>query len=140
MQFEQLAPLPALLRLFRAGKFPLRQCNATLLRDDFYCFDKTHIVELLHEGENITRLVAPEAVVELAHCVHGKGRGLLPVEGTKTGIVLRSGFFQRDVSADDADDISLLLYELGEIGSHWIVTCPLSYIGCAGKLTSCVER
>jgi hypothetical protein len=37
------------------------------------------------------------------------------VEGAKTGVVLGSGFFQRDVSADDLNDVRLLLYELGEV-------------------------
>jgi hypothetical protein len=37
------------------------------------------------------------------------------VEGAQAGIILRAGFLQRDVLADDADNIRLLLYALGKI-------------------------
>ena len=61
------------------------------------------------------RLVAAEAMVELAHRMHREGRGLFAMKRTKSGEVLPSGFLQRDVFTDDADDIRLLLYELGEV-------------------------
>ena len=37
------------------------------------------------------------------------------MKGTKARVVLRSGFFQLDVLADDANDISLLLDGIGEV-------------------------
>ena len=115
MQVEQLAPLATLLGLLRRGKFPLGQGDAALLGDDFYGLGKADVLDLLHEGENIAPLVATEAMVELAHRMHGEGWGLLPVKGTKTGVVLRSGFLEGDVFADDPDNVGLLLYELGEV-------------------------
>ena len=93
----------------------LGQGNAALLGHDFHGFGKADVLDLLHEGENIARLVAAETMVELAHRVHGKGCGLFPVKGTKADVVLASGFFQRDVFADDADDVRLLLYELSKV-------------------------
>ncbi len=86
-----------------------------LLRHDFDRFGKADILDLLHEGENISALVAAEAMVELAHRMHGEGRGLFLVKRAQSGVVLPSGFLQRDVSADDPDDVRLLLYELGEV-------------------------
>ena len=115
MQLEQFAPLPVLLRLFRGGEFPLGQGDAAFLGHDFYRFRKAGILNLLHKGEDISRLIATETMVELAHRVHGKGRRFLPVKRTKAGIVLRSGFLQRDVFADDPDNVRLLLYELGKV-------------------------
>jgi hypothetical protein len=69
----------------------------------------------LHEGKNVARLVATKAMVELAHRMHREGRRLFPVKGAKAGEILGSGFLQRDVSADDLNDVRLLLYELGEV-------------------------
>ena len=37
------------------------------------------------------------------------------MKGAKAGVVLRAGFAQLYVVADDADDVGLLFYELGEI-------------------------
>jgi hypothetical protein len=54
-------------------------------------------------------------MVELAHRVHREGRSFFAVERTQSGVVLPSGLLQRDVLADDADDVCLLLYELGEV-------------------------
>jgi hypothetical protein len=54
-------------------------------------------------------------MVELAHRMHREGRRLFPVKGAKAGEILGSGFLQRDVSADDLNDVRLLLYELGEV-------------------------
>jgi hypothetical protein len=85
------------------------------LSHDFDGFGKAYILDLLHEGEYITALVAAEAMVELAHRVHREGRGFLAVEWAQSGVVLPSGFLQRDVLADDADDVRLLLYELSEV-------------------------
>ena len=83
--------------------------------NDFYGFREADILDFLDEGENVARLVAAKAMVELAHRMHRKGRCLFPVKGAKTGVVLGSGFLQRDVSADDLNDVRLLLYELGEV-------------------------
>ncbi len=115
MQFEQFSALAILLGFFRGGEFPFRQRNACLLSHDFHGFGEADILDLLHEGENIAALVAAEAMVELTHRVDREGRGFLPVEGTQAGVVLPSGLLQRDVLADDADNVRLLLYELSEV-------------------------
>jgi hypothetical protein len=115
VQFEQLAALAALLRFLRLGKLPFGKSDAALLGDDFNGFGEADIVDLLHEGKNVARLVAAKAMVELAHRMHREGRGLFAVKGAKTGVVLGSGFLQRDVPADDLNDVRLLLYELGEV-------------------------
>jgi hypothetical protein len=47
--------------------------------------------------------------------MHREGRGFFAVKRTQSGVVLPSGFLQRDVLADDANDIRLLLYELGKV-------------------------
>jgi hypothetical protein len=44
-----------------------------------------------------------------------EGRGFLAVERTQSGVVLSSGLLQRDVLADDADNVRMLLYELGKV-------------------------
>ncbi len=118
VQFEQLAALAVLLRLLRRGEFPLGQGDAALLGHDFDCFREADVLDLLHEGEDIARLAAAKTMVELAHRVHGKGRRFFPVKGAKTGVILRSGFLQRDVIADDPNNVRLLLYELGEVCGH----------------------
>src|SRR5579859_3689242 len=115
MQFEQFAALAIFLGLFGGGEFPLREWNARLLRHDFNGFGKADVLHFLHEGENVARLVAAETMVELAHRVDGEGRGFLAVEGTQSDVVLPTGFLQRDVLADDADYVRLLLYELGKV-------------------------
>ena len=93
MQLEQFAALAILLGLFRGGKFPLRQRNARLLSHDFNGFGKADVLHLLHEGENVARLVAAEAIVELTHRVHGEGRGFLAVERTQSGEFCPPDFF-----------------------------------------------
>ncbi len=59
--------------------------------------------------------MAAEAVEVAVVGVDGEAAGLFFVEGAEAGVVLGSGFAQLDVVADDADDVGLLLYELGEV-------------------------
>src|SRR5580658_4427865 len=70
VQFEQLAALAALLSFLRRGKLPFGQRDAALLRNEFNGFREADLVYLLHEGENVARLVATKAMVELAHRMH----------------------------------------------------------------------
>ncbi len=81
-------------------------------------FGEADVFHLLDEGEDVAGLVAAEAVVELAAGVDGEGGGLFFVEGAEAGVVLRAGFAQPDVVADDVDDVGLLLDGLGEVGGH----------------------
>ena len=59
-----------------------------------------------------------EAVEVAVRGVDGEGTGLLLVEGAEAGVVLRAGLAQLQVVADDADDVGLLLDELGEVIGH----------------------
>ena len=69
----------------------------------------------LDEAEDVAGDAASEAVVELARGVDRERRRFFAVEGTEAGVVLRSGFLELDVVADDADDIGLLLDGVCEI-------------------------
>ena len=82
---------------------------------DFDRFGKTGILDLLHKGEDVARLAAAETMVELARRVHREGRRFFPVKGAKAGVILGSRFLQRNVFADNPDDVRLLLYELSEV-------------------------
>ena len=115
MQFEQFAALAVLLRLFRGGKFPLGQGMPHFWATILTASVKPTFSIFCTKEKTSPALVAAEAMVELAHRMHGEGRGLFPVKRTQSGVVLPSGFFQRDVFADDADDVRLLLYELGKV-------------------------
>jgi hypothetical protein len=52
---------------------------------------------------------------KLPRGVYGKRRRLLAMKRAQAGKVLRPGFFQLNVVADDADDIRLLLDRVREI-------------------------
>jgi hypothetical protein len=106
---SRASPLPRLFRLARAGILRLGQRYAKLLRDVANGFGESDVLQLLHEAEHVTGNAAAEAVEELARGVDGKRRRLFLVEGAQAGIILRPGFFQLHVLADDADDVSLLL-------------------------------
>ncbi len=40
------------------------------------------------------------------------------MEGAESGVVLRAGFLEAHVFADDLEDVRLLLYGLGEVVGH----------------------
>ena len=73
------------------------------------------VLHLHDEGEDVAFFVAAEAVEVAVGGVDGEGAGLFFVEGAEAGVVLRAGLAQLDVVADDADDVGLLLDELGEV-------------------------
>src|SRR5207248_8226817 len=79
---------------------------------------KADVFQFLDEGEDVARLVAAEAIVVLMGGVDGKGAGLFLVKGAEASVVLRAGFAELEVVADDADDVSLLLDELSEVIRH----------------------
>jgi hypothetical protein len=66
----------------------------------------------------------------LAGGVDGEGRRFLPVKGAQARVVLRSGFAQLDVFADDADDVCLLLYGI----------CKISGVRHISSLPHCDKR
>jgi hypothetical protein len=115
VQLQNPPAQPALRRLFRRGELPFRQRDPALLRDDLHRFGEADLVDLLHELEDISRNPAAKAVIELARHVDGKRRRLLAMKRAQPLVVLRAAFLQRDVLADDADDVRLLLHALGKI-------------------------
>ena len=76
------------------------------------------VFELLDEGEDVACFLTAEAVVVAIDDVDGEAAGFFFVEGAEAGVVLGSGLAELDVVADDADDVGLLLYELGEVIGH----------------------
>ena len=65
--------------------------------------------------------------------------GLLLVEGAEAGVVLRAGLAQLQVLAHDADDVHLLLDELGEVVGHGYTGAQVQGAGCSMQSTSVVE-
>ena len=63
--------------------------------------------------------MAAEAVVACAVGVDVEGAGALLVEGAE-GVPVRAGFAELEVLAENADDVSLLLYGLGEAVGHGV--------------------
>ena len=108
----QIHQLSAQLRFFgfrrRAGRL-LGKRDAKFFGDDFDGLRKSDVVDFLHEAEDVAGSAASEAVEELAGGVDGKRRRLLLVEWAEPGKILRPGFFQLHVIADQPDDIGLLL-------------------------------
>ena len=112
---EQLGAQLGFFRFRRTGVSRLGQRDAELLRHQPDSFGEGDVFDFLDEAEDVSRDAAAEAVKELARGMHRKRRRLFAVKRTKSGIVLRPGFFQLDVVADDADDIRLLLDRFFEI-------------------------
>ncbi len=63
------------------------------------------------------------------------------MERAKPNPVLPPGFFQGDAFADDADDVRLLLDELGEVGGHELLnrTHRLSHQNRSGILENAIR-
>ena len=101
------------------------------MRHDLDRFRKANLIEFLHKGKDVSGLAAAEAMKELAHGVHREGGCFLPVKGAKASVVLCSSLLQRDVTADDLDDVCLLFYELSEVRGH----TSLSFIQATWKMT-----
>src|ERR1700727_2486393 len=62
--------------------------------------------------------VAAEAVEVAVCCVDREGPGLFFVKWAQAAVVLRAGFAELEIVADDADDVGLLLDVLGEVVGH----------------------
>ena len=121
MQIQQFTPLPGFRGFLRRIEFALRQRNPALLRDRANSFWKSEIFDLRDETEDISGLAAAEAVEKLLAGVDiERGRFFL-VKRAEAGVVLRAGFAQADVAADDFDDVGLLLDGLGEVG-HGLIS------------------
>jgi tryptophan 2,3-dioxygenase len=116
MQIEQLTALAGFRGFFRRVEFALGQRNTALLRDRPHGFRKGKILDLRDEAEDVSGLAAAEAVEELLAGVDVEGRGFFLVKRAEAGVVLRAGFAQANVAADDFDDVGLLFDGLGKIG------------------------
>ena len=141
MQIEQESAGAGLASLLRRAELGLGRGDAELLRDGADGLGKGDVLDLLDEGEDVAGDSAAEAVEVLAAGVDGKRRRLFAMEGTEPGVVLRAGFAQLDVFADDADDVGLLLDGVGEVSgiSHG-TSLPHSGKGWAGLLGRAVEK
>jgi hypothetical protein len=111
---KELASVAVFLGFFGRRKFALGQRDAAFLGNNFDGFGKANFFKLLHEGEDVSRFPAAEAMKELAG-VDGKGGSLFAVERAEASEALRARFLQRDVAADNLDDVGLLLHELGKV-------------------------
>ena len=86
--------------------------------DDADGFGEADVLHLHDEGEDVAFFVAAEAVEVAVGGVDGEGAGFFLVEGAEAGVVLRAGFAELEVVADDADDVGLLFDGLGEVIGH----------------------
>ena len=109
VDFDQPAAHFGVTCFLRRGVAHLRQGNLQLLRYQPHSFGKSDVLDLLHEGENVSRCPAAEAVEKLPRGVNGERWRFFLVEGTQALEVLRAAFAQLNVLAHDADDVSLLL-------------------------------
>ena len=111
--------MPASAASWGAGELAFRERDAGLLGDRADGLRKGEMEVHLHdEGEDVTLLMAAEAVEVGVRGVDREGAGLLLVEGAEAGVVLGAGFAQLDVVADDLDDVDLRLDGLGEVVGH----------------------
>ena len=115
MDFEQYRAQPGFFGLLRSVEAGLRNCDPQLLGHGSDRFREGDVLDFLDEGEDVSGDATAEAVEELAGSVDRERGRFLAVEGTESGIVLRAGFLQLDVVADDADDIRLLLDDVREV-------------------------
>jgi hypothetical protein len=113
---RSLRRCPGFGGFFGGVEFAFGERNAAFLGDGSDGFREGEVLYLADKAEDISGLAAAEAVVELAAGVDGEGWGFFFVEGAEAGVVLRAGFAQADVAADDFDDVGLLLDGLGEVG------------------------
>src|SRR4051812_7521974 len=104
MKVKQLAAQAGFLS-FTSGKVLFGQRDAQLRSNGTNGFGERRVLDLLHEAEDVTREAASEAVIELFRGVHAEAGRLLVVERTEPGEILRAGFLQLDVVADDANDV-----------------------------------
>jgi hypothetical protein len=118
---DELAAEAGFAGFFGGGELALGQGDAALGGDCADGLREADVFEFLYEGEDVAFFVAAEAVEVSVCCVDGEGAGFFFVEGAEAGVVLGAGLAELDVVADDADDVGLLLYELGKIVGHgWV--------------------
>ncbi len=127
---DELAAEAGFAGFFGGGEFALGEGDAALGGDCADGLGEADVFELLDEGEDVAFFMAAEAVEVAVAGVDGEAAGFFFVEGAEAGVVLGTGFAELDVVADDADDVGLLLYELGEVIGHGWVSTSLERAGC----------
>jgi hypothetical protein len=115
VDIEELAAEAGLFGFAGRGVAGFGQRDAEFLCNQADGFGESDVLDFLDEAEDVAFFLASEAVVELLGGVDGKGRSFFAVKGAEAGVVLRAGFFELDVVADDADDVRLLLEGVGEV-------------------------
>ena len=120
VEVEEFGALAVFGGFFRGGEVAFGEGNAAFLGDGADGFGEAEVFDFLDEGEDVSMLVAAEAVEVLAADVDAEGGGFFFVEGAEAAVVLGAGFFEADVVVDDFYYVGLLLYLLGEVGGHGI--------------------
>jgi hypothetical protein len=109
VHFDQRSALLILAALLRRSLARPRYRDAGLLGDGPHRLGELAFVHLHDEFEDVTAVVASEAVVHLLYRMDAKRRRFFLMEGAQAAEVL-TGLFQTNIFADDADDVRLLLY------------------------------
>ena len=117
---DELAAKAGFAGLFGGVELALGKRDSALDGDGANGLGKADVFHLHDEGEDVALFVAAEAIEVAVGGVDGEGAGLFFVKGAEAGVVLGAGFAQLDVVADDADDVGLLLDELGEVVGHGV--------------------
>jgi len=93
VEVEEFGALAVFGGFFRGGEVAFGERNAAFLGDGADGFRKAEVVDFLEEGEDVSMLVAAEAVEVLAADVDAEGGRFFFVEGAEAGVVLGAGFF-----------------------------------------------
>ena len=103
----------ALARLLRAHPRPallVVEGDPRLLREHLHGLGERQVVDLLHKGDDVTALTAPETVEHAQVGAHVEGGRALVMEGTQTLERTDASGSQRYVLADDLVDLDRATY------------------------------
>src|SRR5437868_496068 len=115
MNFQERRALSRIFSFRLAAERLLGKRNAHFLRDCPDRLGECNVLDLLNKTEDISRNSAAKAVIELPRGVDRERWRLFFVEGAESRKVLCARFLQRDIVADNADNVRLLLQGLREI-------------------------
>ena len=109
MDFKERSPQTRVFGFGFGVERLLGERHSDLLGDGSHRLGKRDVLDFLDETEYVARDAAPEAMEELARSVDGKRWRLFFMKWAQARVILSSGFSERDVLADYADDIRLQL-------------------------------